>query len=119
MDRRTQIAAIALAASIGASAAHGAEMQCRITVKFSCAAESCDLISTTVFNRIDMARGAYARCDPSGCEWYQASVTASGQFIGIEVPGRGVAAKIGVGTNSFHEVVSLGHQVYVSFGICR
>jgi len=67
---------------------------------------------------IDTDRKTYSRCDGRGCESYQASFTTSGAFTNIDVPGRGMMAKLGADL-AFAEVVSIGLVLIVSHGKCQ
>ena len=43
----------------------------------------------------------------------------SGEFIVIDVPKRGMTAKLAANMSSFVEVVTIGTQALVSFGACQ
>ena len=108
---------ILLAASIPSALL--AEENCTIRQKYSCEAAGCKTVSPAVWNVIDQAKKTYARCDPRGCDTYDAQFKVSGDFTNIEVPGRGMLAKIGANGGAFVEVVTIGSSVLTSFGTCR
>jgi len=86
--------------------------------KFQRTGARCARALTLVFNRIDVDRGTYSRCDASGCDEYDAVLRSSGIFTLIEVPGRDILAKMSHDGSLFLEVVTLVTDVYVSFGSC-
>ena len=93
--------------------------RCEITAKHYCTADrGCSATPTPVFNRIDVDRGTYSRCDASGCDEYDAVLRSSGVFTLIEVPGKDILAKMSRDGSMFLEVVTLATDVYVSFGSC-
>ena len=101
------------------SFADAQNLRCEIAAKHYCTADrGCSATSTPVFNRIDIGRGTYARCDANGCDEYDAVLSSSGKFTLIEVPGRDILAKMSRDGSMFLEVVTLATDVYVSFGSC-
>src|SRR5262245_14440226 len=93
---------------------------CQISVKFSCAAETgCGENRLGVWSVIDMQGQTYARCDSRGCDKYDARLSRSGVFIIIDVPSRGMTAKLAADMSAFLEVVTIGTQALVSFGTCQ
>lgn len=114
---RQILAALALLAA-SPSLAAGA-LKCEITKKFQCGFDGgCLPLSPKVWNIVDKDRGTFARCDSSGCDTYQARFFQSGNFLLIEVTGRGLFAKISE-SMGFLESASLGLGVLVSHGQCR
>lgn len=94
--------------------------RCDATRKYYCVAnEGCKQIPATTFARMNMQNRMYSRCDRNGCDDYSAAMSVSGQFLMIDVSGRGLTAKISLDCSAFHETVSLGHEVYISFGPCK
>ena len=94
-------------------------LECRVTQKLSCAAgEGCTPVAATTWNVVDLARQTYARCDQKGCDSYPASFNRSGVFTVIDVPRRGMVAKI-ADTGGFLEVATIGMIALVSHGTCR
>jgi hypothetical protein len=103
-----------------ASPAAAEPMTCRITTKHSCdPAGGCKKIPPGVWNVLDAARQTYARCDARGCDTYDASFSPSGAFIVIDVPSRGMVAKVAADKSSFLEVATLGMTALNSFGSCE
>ncbi len=101
------------------SFADAQNLRCKITAKHYCTADrGCSTTSAAVFNRIDVDRGTYARCDANGCDEYDAVLSPSGVFTLIEVPGKDILAKMSRDGSMFLEVVTLATDVYVSFGSC-
>jgi hypothetical protein len=96
------------------------KLECAIKETFVCeAGAACRALPAEVWNVIDTAGSSYARCsDSRGCDNYDARVSYSGDFVNIEVPGRGITATVSRG-GAFHEVASILHSVLVSFGICK
>src|SRR5436190_1129089 len=71
------------------------ELKCEIREKFVCqAGAACKASPVGVWNVVDTAKRTYARCDTRGCDSYEAQFSQSGAFINIDVPGRGVIAKM-------------------------
>ena len=103
-----------------ASPAAAETMTCRITAKHSCEpATECKKIQPGVWNVLDVAKQTYARCDARGCDSYDASFSPSGAFIVIDVPSRGMVAKVAADKSSFLEVATLGMTALNSFGSCE
>jgi hypothetical protein len=96
---------------------HAAELKCEIRQKFFCEESGCSTTPAKVWNLVDMSNKTYARCDSMGCDKYPAQFSASGIFINIDVPGRGLTAKISA--DSFHEIATLGHAIYVKLRIMQ
>lgn len=99
--------------------AGAAELRCGVASKSVCDPAGCKAMQPTISNKIDVEKRSFSRCEGSKCDDYEAFMTRSGQFLLIEVPGRSLTAKVEMTSLSFHEVASLGHQVFVSFGTCR
>jgi hypothetical protein len=112
------VAALCFALVPGAVVAQ--TMTCRISAKYACGSESaCKELKPTVWNVVDLTRQTYARCDIRGCDTYDAQVSHSGAFIVIDVPGRGMIAKLAANKSSFLEVVTAGTGAMNSFGACE
>lgn len=69
--------------------------------------------------RIDAYARIYSRCDAEGCDDLNATFSSSGEFIVIDVPARGMVAKMAKDGSAFTEVVTIATDVLVSFGSCR
>lgn len=115
MWRIAAVCAISLVSGI----AGAAELRCGIATKSVCEPTGCKSIQPSISNKIDTEKRTFSRCEGTKCDDYEAVMTRSGQFLLVEVPGRSVNAKVEMTTLSFHEVASLGHQVFISFGVCR
>ena len=95
-------------------------LTCRIASKFSCDADAgCKPLSPALWNVIDLENQTYSRCDTRGCDKYDARLHRSGEFIVIDVPGRGVVAKLANNLSSFVEVATIGTSALNSFGSCE
>lgn len=96
---------------------------CRVSAKFNCAAETgcADTLSRAwkIWNVIDLSDETYSRGDIGGCDKFDANLTRGGEFIVIDVPGRGIMAKLDVNLATFVEVATMGAQAFVSFGTCQ
>ena len=117
MNRMTAVLAFAL--TIAPVSVQAESLVCRWQQKQQCEPGSAcgALDATKMFVRVDPASGTYERCDSRGCDAYTASFTKSGAYTIIDLPGRGMFAKMGPG-GSATEVVSLGHSVLISQGRC-
>lgn len=102
-----------------ATASFAQPVRCDITAKFACSSTGCQPNRLGVFNRIDLDRRKFSRCDSRGCDDYDAVIQRSGEFILIDVPGRGIFAKLSTDGSEFVEVTSLGTSILASFGSCR
>lgn len=95
-------------------------LRCEVQSKQVCQPKSgCNPAPMAGFNKIDLDRRTFSRCDSLGCDDYQATFTTSGIFMNIDVVGRGLSAKLNISDNSFLETASMGDAVYVSFGKCQ
>ena len=94
-------------------------MRCEITSKFGCSPAGCAQGEIGAFNIIDADAGNFARCDVKGCDEYEANFHRSGKYINVDVPGRGMLAKLSDNGAEYLEVVTLGTFALVSFGACR
>ena len=115
--RSVLIAAFLLASEI----VNAEPLKCTITKKFVCdVAQGCRPSAANIWNEIDLERKTFARCDRASCDTYDARMSQSGAYTNIEVPGRGLIAKLG-GPNpaEFVEVATLMGTVLNSFGSCR
>lgn len=99
--------------------AYGQEMKCEIKDKYVCESNGCKPLPAKVWNFVDENRRTYARCDSAGCDKYDAQISQAGTFVDIDIPTRGVIAKMAIDGSTFHEVATLVHVVYVSFGSCK
>jgi len=61
----------------------------------------------------------YSRCDLKGCDDYPARFTPSGIFIVIDVPRKGMVAKMAMNGSQFVEVVTTGINAIGGFGSCK
>jgi hypothetical protein len=103
---------------LSGSAVRAEAMRCEVTSKFACTPAGCATNKLGVFNLIDLDLSTFSRCDASGCDKYPANFTRSGVYILVDVPGRGMLAKMSVNGAEYVEVATLGSAVLVSFGSC-
>ncbi|CAN7198061.1 hypothetical protein [Ensifer adhaerens] len=104
---------------LATTGAHAQTLRCDISSKHVCeASPGCQSAKLAVFNRIDLQMRTFSRCDSKGCDKYDAVFSASGAFLNIAVPEKGLMAKLDMTEGRFSEVVTLAGQVYVSFGSC-
>ena len=96
-------------------------LKCEISEKHFCEpGKDCVSIPSSIWNKIDLSKSTYSRCDKNGCDDYQMRVSESGIYLNIVLPDRGgVIAKMTKDGPSFLEVATLGTSVYTSFGSCR
>ena len=96
---------------------------CQISVRFGCAVETgcaeAHSRAWKVWNVINLSDETYSRCDIGGCDKYAANLTRGGEFIVIDIPGRGIMAKLDVNLATFLEIATVGTQAQVSFGTCQ
>ena len=90
-----------------------------IISKQYCTPAGCEGVSSKVWNLIDLEQKVFKRCDSIGCDQYAANITYGGVYIVIEVPGRGLIAKLRIVGGNFMEVATFATTAYVSFGVCR
>src|SRR5262245_9478503 len=101
------------------SVAVAAPLSCVITAKFACMPAGCGPVETGMFSVIDMQTGSFSICDRRGCDEYQATFSSSGQYIVIDLPGRGMVAKMSANGSEYLEVATLGTNTVISFGSCK
>jgi hypothetical protein len=120
MKRPSVFLLAALSIPTVANAQEVLKLECQIKETFVCeAGAACRALPVEIWNLIDTAGSNYARCnDARGCDNYDARVSYSGNFVNIEVPGRGIIATVSRG-GAFHEVATILHSVLVSVGTCK
>ena len=97
-----------------------ASTNCEIMQKFNCShVAGCQVVQNTIHINFDPDSKTYSRCDKNGCDDLSAEFSISGDFINIAIPASGMLAKVSIDRTSFEEVVTLGSQVFVSFGLCK
>jgi hypothetical protein len=96
-----------------------APLRCDISTKYACNRDGCRPDARTIWNLVDVDRSRYSRCDSKGCDDLQMVQSASGIFLNIDVPGKGMLAKMSRDGSSFIEVVTLADYVLISFGSCH
>ena len=113
------VVALLATAALGVPAGAQERLICAIDQKFHCdPGEGCRRISSgSSYNRIDLERRTFARCDNKGCEDYPANFTQSGRFINIDFS-PGAMAKLGPDMQLF-EVATLWLGAWISYGTCR
>ncbi len=116
---RSAILFLTLVIGIATASSHAAELRCDIRSKFSCTPAGCQEIKADAWNLIDLDRERYSRCDQNGCDSYAMLAAISGVYVNIDLPGRATPAKLRRDGAEFVEVVTLGTQVFASFGACE
>ncbi len=102
---------------VGAQAIGPTSLKCEVTAKWQCSDGSCKKAPVGVWNQLNLSRKTYSRCDRNGCDTYGATIGRSGIYEIVEVPGRGLLAKVG-DDGSFLEVATLGTAALISHGKC-
>ncbi len=93
---------------------------CTVDEKQSCSAGTgCQPIENSIIVRIDWKQGTYSRCDAKGCDDLKMNFAIVGEFINVDVPGRGMLAKMSKDGSSYVEVATLMTTVLMSFGRCE
>lgn len=116
--RAVVVIAVGFALGFVGAARAESRFECRAERKLVCEAGQCEPAATVdSWSVLYVASEDYARCDPRGCDRYDAHARASGAFINIDLPGRSMWAKIG-DDGSFVEAAALGGTVVLSFGRC-
>jgi hypothetical protein len=116
---KTLVLSFFIAFAFCASASFAQPIRCDVTAKYACSPAGCQANKLGVFNLIDFDLRKFSRCDSRGCDSYDAVVQRSGEFIVIDIPGRGIFAKLSSDGSQFVEVTSLGTSILASFGQCR
>ena len=101
------------------SPAFGSGLRCDISSKFACGPDGCIKNALGIWNLIDFDASQFSRCDRNGCDHYSMTHTVSGLFSNIDIPGRGMLAKVSLDGSQYVEVVTLGTDVLVSYGSCK
>jgi hypothetical protein len=117
MFEGTLVVLVLLLATWSASAS-AVTLICTYDHKFQCSPDGCGPVPSKVFSKLDIEAQRYSRCDSAGCDDYDATISQSGAFVVLELPGHGMFAKIS-DERKATEVVSLGNAVLVSFGQCH
>ena len=116
-----KVAAIVLTALFATSAQAEVVLRCAVTEKHICQmGVGCASAAPTeihAWGNFYPASRAYERCDPKGCDRYEAAVSQSGVFTNVEIPGKAAFIKIGP-DGVFNEVATSGLTDYISFGRC-
>ena len=101
--------------------AHAARWRCDISEKWNCqpGQGGCQAAVIEIVNYIDTDQGKYSRCDQKGCDTYDAQISTSGIYMHIDLPGRGVFAKMATDGSTFLETATLMMMTLVSFGKCK
>jgi hypothetical protein len=100
-----------------ATSCEAAVLTCIVNQKVQCqAGVECLSLKPTITVKIDWDYNTYSHCDANGCDDYHMNPTQSGEYIVVDVPGRGTFAKLKNAGGDFVEVVSIAGQVLVNFG---
>ena len=109
----------AMATLLGASAAQAQALKCTPTQKLVCSqGKGCEETKADTWAIVDFGRKTYARCTADGCDNFNATLTDSGTYTPVELPGRATMAKISDNGTMFSEVTSLLSSILISFGAC-
>jgi hypothetical protein len=110
--------ALLLAATLIPAGAAATPLRCTWTERSACGPENgCRPVPAATWALLDVDGREYQRCDAKGCDAYSAVISRSGAYTLVDLPGRGMFAKLGDDGRAT-EVVSLGHGVLVSQGRC-
>ena len=71
------------------------------------------------WNFIELEKQRFSRCDNAGCDTYPANFSGPTEYLIVEVPRRGVLAKLGRTNGDFMEVATLMTTAILSFGMCK
>jgi hypothetical protein len=99
--------------------ARAVTLRCDIATKQLCTAEGCKNVPAETWNFIDLEKQTFSRCDKVGCDTYPANFSGPTEYLIVEVPGRGVLAKLGRTNGDFMEVATLMTTAILSFGTCK
>ena len=69
--------------------------------------------------RTELEKQRFSRCDNAGCDTYPANFSGPTEYLIVEVPRRGVLAKLGRTNGDFMEVATLMTTAILSFGMCK
>jgi hypothetical protein len=117
-------ASVAVAISLLATPAVAETWRSQPTQKVACGGEAtCQVMRLGAsYNRVDSTKNLYSRCDDKGCDTYQAKMSRSGAVIDIEVPGKGLLARMmtnGITSGmSYLEAFTFLETVFVVHGVC-
>lgn len=116
---RLGIVTITLAALVG-TAAEARTFECVISEKYVCdSGRGCGQVHSDILVKLDPARQTYSRCDSKGCDTFDVRFSASGAFVVVDSPGRGMLAKFSNDGSGFVEVATSESQAQISFGSCK
>src|SRR5688500_1864224 len=115
---RTTFTSCLLLISLAVVPGLAAPMRCVVNSKFACTPAGCAGGKIGMFNLIDIELGKFSRCDASGCDDYSANFGRSGAYFVIDLPGRGMVAKLSTNGAEYLEVATLGNTALISFGTC-
>src|SRR5215207_1865932 len=93
-DSMAMLRSVVILSAVLATPAAAETMTCRIATKHQCDPSGCQELQPGVWNVVDLARQTYTRCDTRGCDTHDARFSRSGSFIVIDVPSRGMVAKV-------------------------
>ena len=115
---RSAFIGVATGLTVLAQGVEAQQIRCDIERKYVCETSGCRTAPIDMWNIIDTAQQTYSRCDKQGCDTHSVLISRSGKFLNFELQGRGTTAKMAVDGSSFHEVATLVHNVFISFGKC-
>lgn len=94
--------------------------RCIIARQSVCGLAGCRETKPAVEMWLDPSDGTYERCSPGrgDCDRYEASYSRAGAFLTGQVVGSPLLVRLS-GDGSYSEDAALGHDHYLSFGVCR
>ena len=100
-------------------AVRASSWRCSVEHRMQCAGGRCEPGSTQPgWLSVDFPARTYSRCDPKGCDRYEAGVRVSGAFTTIDLAGRATFLKIVNDGSQFIEAASIGVSVIIATGRC-
>jgi len=99
-----------------ATSGNAEPIRCNISQKFKCSVAGCKDNQLDIWNLVNLKSNKFSRCDRNGCDHYDMIASRSGLFIILDVPGRGMLAKIRPDDESYLEIVTVGMSALISYG---
>jgi hypothetical protein len=96
------------------------QWECVPSIRYVCTPEGCEQNPGMVSVRLNLGDNTYARCDSKDCDSYPMTVSSSGMFTIISLPGRGgTFLKVLNDGSQYVEAASLHLAVHQNFGACK
>lgn len=104
----------------GSLADRALQWECVPSVRYVCTSEGCERNPGVVSVRLNLGDNTYARCDSNGCDSYPMTVSSSGIFTIISLPGNtGTFLKVFNDGSQYVEAASLHLVMHQNFGSCK